>query len=59
VLFTNRVAQTNREFYRVSTNDKDSDGDGVKDWDEFVLGSDALRANSVRARCRSLPATAR
>jgi len=48
-IFTNRVAQTNREFYRVSTDDRDSDGDGVKDWDEFVLGSDPLRANSVRA----------
>jgi uncharacterized protein (DUF1800 family) len=49
VIFTNRAAQTNREFYRVSTDDKDSDNDGVKDWDEFVLGSDAFRANSVRA----------
>jgi uncharacterized protein (DUF1800 family) len=48
-IFTNRVAQTNREFYRVSTDDKDTDGDGVKDWDEFILGSDPLRANSVRA----------
>jgi len=48
VRFTNRVAQTNREFCRVSTDDKDSDGDGVKDWDEAVLGSDPLRANSTR-----------
>lgn len=48
-VFTNRVAQTNREFYRVSTDDKDSDGDGVKDWDEFVLGSDAFRSNSARS----------
>lgn len=48
-VFTNRIAQTNREFYRVSTDDKDTDGDGVKDWDEIVLGSDPLRANSVRA----------
>ncbi len=48
-IFINRVAQTNREFYRVSTDDKDTDSDGVKDWDEFVLGSDALRANSVRS----------
>lgn len=48
-ILTNRVAQTNREFYRVSTDDKDTDGDGVKDWDEFVLGSDVLHANSVRA----------
>lgn len=47
-VFTNRAAQTNREFYRVSTDDKDTDGDGVKDWDEIVLGSDPLRANSTR-----------
>jgi uncharacterized protein (DUF1800 family) len=48
-VFTNRFAATNREFYRVATDDKDSDSDGVKDWDEGVLGSDALRANSTRA----------
>ena len=46
-IFTNRFATTNREFYRVSTDDKDTDGDGVKDWDEAVLGSDPLRANST------------
>lgn len=49
VVFSNRVAQTNREFYRASADDKDSDGDGVKDWDERVLGSDPSRANSSRA----------
>ena len=47
--FTNRFVSTPREFYRVTTDDKDSDGDGVKDWDETVLGSDLLRANSARA----------
>ena len=46
-VFTNRFAITNREFYRVSTDDRDTDGDGVKDWDELVLGSDPLRANST------------
>ena len=46
-IFTNRFATTNLEFYRVSTDDKDVDGDGVKDWDELVLGSDPLRANST------------
>lgn len=49
VVLTNRAAQTNREFYRVSTDDRDADGDGVKDWDEVVVGSDPLRANSVRS----------
>ena len=46
-IFTNRFATTNREFYRVSTDDKDTDSDGVKDWDEAVIGSDPLRANST------------
>jgi uncharacterized protein (DUF1800 family) len=48
VRLTNRLAQTNREFYRVATDDKDSDGDGVKDWDELALGSDPLRSTSSR-----------
>lgn len=48
VRFTNRFALTNREFYRVNTDDKDSDGDGVPDWAENVLGSDPLRASSTR-----------
>jgi uncharacterized protein (DUF1800 family) len=48
VILTNRTAETNREFYRVRTDDKDSDADGVKDWDELVLGSDPGRSNSVR-----------
>lgn len=47
-VFTNRLVTTNREFYRVSTDDKDTDSDGVKDWDELVLGSDPLRASSAR-----------
>jgi uncharacterized protein (DUF1800 family) len=49
VRFTNRIAATNREFYRVSTDDKDTDGDGVPDWAEAVLGSDPSRPNSLRA----------
>lgn len=46
---TNRVRQLSREFYRVSTDDLDSDGDGVQDWAEYVLGSDPFRTNSTRA----------
>jgi uncharacterized protein (DUF1800 family) len=46
--FTNRFALTNREFYRVATEDKDGDGDGLPDWAENVFGSDPLRANSVQ-----------
>ena len=48
-LFTNRFLTTPKEFYRVSTADQDSDGDGVKDWDETILGSDPFRANSTRS----------
>ncbi len=47
-VLTNSIAQTNHEFYRVNTDDRDSDGDEVKDWDELVLGSDPFRANSAR-----------
>jgi len=49
VQLTNRLVTTNREFYRVSTDDKDTDGDGLADWSEAVLGSDPLRANSTHA----------
>ncbi|MEJ0088751.1 MAG: DUF1800 family protein [Limisphaerales bacterium] len=49
VRFTNRVAQTNREFYRVAAYDKDTDADGVPDWAENVLGSDPSSASSVHA----------
>lgn len=45
--FTNRVRLAPKEFYRVSTDDKDSDGDGVPDWAELVLGSDPFRADST------------
>lgn len=48
-VITNPIATTNREFYRVTTDDQDTDGDGVHDWSEVVLGSDPLRANSARA----------
>ncbi|HTI71486.1 MAG TPA: DUF1800 family protein [Candidatus Limnocylindria bacterium] len=46
VLLTNRVPSALHEFYRVAVSDRDSDGDGVSDWDERVLGSDPYRANS-------------
>lgn len=46
--FTNRVASSQQDFYRVTTEDRDSDGDGVSDWAEGVLGSDAYRQNSVQ-----------
>lgn len=47
--FTNHFVTTPKEFYHVTTDDRDADGDGVSDWAEGVLGSDPLRANSARA----------
>jgi uncharacterized protein (DUF1800 family) len=47
--FTNRFLSAIKEFYNVSTDDKDTDGDGVPDWAEAVMGSDPLRANSTRS----------
>lgn len=39
-----------RRFFRISVTDRDSDGDGVSDWDEVhLLGTDPLSANSSRA----------
>ena len=49
VLLPSRVSEANREYYRVSTEDQDSDGDGLSDWAENVLGSDPLRAQSAHA----------
>ena len=49
VRFTNRVRTVPKEFYRVSTDDKDTDGDGVTDWAENIFGSDPLRTNSTHA----------
>ncbi len=46
---TNRANLTPREFYRASSDDADSDGDGVKDWDELALGSDPHRPDSAHA----------
>lgn len=45
----NEFSTHQRAFFSVSTNDQDSDGDGVSDWDEQVLGSDPYRRESARA----------
>jgi uncharacterized protein (DUF1800 family) len=50
VRMTNRMATTPMEFYRVETEDKDSDGDGVTDWTENLLGTDAFRPDSSRSQ---------
>ena len=49
VYLANRLDQTNREFYRVALADRDSDGDGVSDWDEMALGTDPFRADSAHS----------
>ncbi len=48
VRLTNRMAGAPFEFYRVVTEDRDSDGDGVSDWTEVLLGTDPFRADSSR-----------
>ena len=37
----------NSEFFRVAVSDQDLDGDGLSDWDESILGSQAGFANSL------------
>lgn len=43
------TADETREFFRVAVDDKDSDNDGVTDWDERRLGLDLNAANSAGA----------
>jgi len=49
VRLTNRFLSAPKDFYRVATDDTDTDGDGVPDWAESVIGSDWLRSNSLHA----------
>ncbi len=49
VTFTNHIDDRKAEYFVVSTDDRDADGDGLSDWAEGVLGSDPLRAASARA----------
>ncbi len=44
-----RSAPGASEYYRVGVTDRDSDGDGVSDWDELVLGTDPYKADSAHA----------
>jgi uncharacterized protein (DUF1800 family) len=45
----NRFASRAMEFFAVETSDRDSDGDGLSDWAEGLLGSDPYRADSARS----------
>ena len=38
-----------RAFFTLSTVDQDSDGDGVSDWDEQIIGGDPYRRDSLRS----------
>ena len=40
------ISTATPKFFRISTSDVDSDGDGVSDWEEYQLGLDPLRASS-------------
>ena len=46
-----------RAFFTVETKDRDSDGDGVADWDEDFAGSDPYRRDSSRASAPVIDAT--
>lgn len=49
VTLANQFTAAPRAFFRVETKDRDSDGDGVSDWDEAFIGSDPYRRDSTRA----------
>jgi uncharacterized protein (DUF1800 family) len=57
VRFTNLLAAGTSTFFRVTAADLDSDGDGLFDWTEGVLGSDPLRAHSQAAAWPVIDAT--
>ncbi len=39
---------TNARFFRLVTTDYDADGDGLSDWEEIILGTDANNAHTGR-----------
>jgi uncharacterized protein (DUF1800 family) len=39
---------TNRDFFRAAVGNLDSDGDGISDWSEALIGSNPLIASSMR-----------
>ncbi|MEO8615259.1 MAG: DUF1800 family protein [Luteolibacter sp.] len=41
-------------FFSVETKDRDSDGDGVSDWDEVLVGSNPYQRDSVRSSALTL-----
>ncbi|MBN8249825.1 MAG: DUF1800 domain-containing protein, partial [Verrucomicrobia bacterium] len=57
VILANRIELNPGELYRVDTYDVDSDGDGVTDWAEGLLGMDPFDADSSRLPVRSMTST--
>ena len=57
VLLEDRIALYTSELYRLDTVDQDSDGDGLSDWAERVIGSNPFDANSTRSPVRILSST--
>lgn len=48
-LWLPRDPSTDAAFFRIDVAALDSDGDGVPDWDEAVLGSDPMRSDSLHS----------
>jgi uncharacterized protein (DUF1800 family) len=54
VSMPDRLSLTNREFYQIRVSERDSDLDGVSDWDELAVGMDPGRPDSARGPARQL-----
>lgn len=46
---TGQFTQSPNAFFTIETKDRDSDGDGVSDWDEIFVGSDPYLRDSTRS----------
>jgi len=51
---SNQFTSAPRAFFSVETKDRDSDGDGVADWDEVSIDSDPYQRDSTRSSSLTL-----
>ncbi len=51
---TNQFATASSAFFSVETIDRDSDGDGVSDWDELFVGSNPYQRDSAQSGALTL-----
>ncbi len=51
---TNQFTSSPSAFFSIETKDRDSDGDGVSDWDEMFVGSDPYARDSSRTSALTL-----